>query len=398
MLKLYFKIIIILIFFQLGSKAQINFQNYNGKIATNKPQLIVFFASWCGSCKKFEKNVLQDKEISAFINENYNAYSVDVDKDKSDISRKYDVSGLPTIVFVSEKGELLYKGVGYVDAEEFLKKGKFALKKGAGKLTDTDRLYECMESEMTKNCEELLKKYLENGSWEKDEISAVAVIDYALNGNKTALNHLLQNKDDYSNVISNDLMDRAMLMLAQEEMKQLLVNAFEKKSEPDWKKIEQILKKYVRPDNYITEFSGIRGAYFYELGNWSKFLNSKNEYIKSIANKKTNEDKGIFIFNESISLIEDIDNYEKKFSTAEEKQNAELIYSLLTEAEGLMSNPSADLYYELSNAAETLGLKEEDYFYSIYAKIKNGLNAKDAKKSVIKEIKEEEEEEEKEED
>jgi thioredoxin-related protein len=267
--------------FNVKLSAQINFKNYNGKLATDKVQLIVFSAVWCGSCKEMKKNVFQDKEVSAIVNENFNAYMVDVDKDRSGISSKYNVSGLPAFVFVSEKGELLYKGVGYTEVDEFLKKSQFSLKKASGKLTDSDRLYECMESEITKSCEELLNNYLLNNSWKISEENAIAVIDYALNGNKTAMNHMMQNKAEYAKVISKDLMDRAMLMFAQEEMREMMVKAFEKKSEPDWKKVEQILAKYKGADNYIADLHGTKSVYFYELGSWTKYINASNEYIQA---------------------------------------------------------------------------------------------------------------------
>lgn len=175
---------------------------------------------------------------------------------------------------MSEKGELLYKGVGYTEVDEFLKKSQFSLKKASSKLTDRDLLYECMETESNKNCEELLKKYLQNNSWKRNEENAIAVIDYALNGNKTALEHLMQYKAEYYKVISIELMDRAMLLFAQEEMQEMLVKAFEKKSEPDWKKVEQIIIKYKGADNYFADLNGIKAVYFYELGNWSKFLSA----------------------------------------------------------------------------------------------------------------------------
>jgi thioredoxin-related protein len=370
--------------------AQINFQNYSGKLATDKVQLVVFCAGWCGNCKEMKKTVFQDKELSAFVNENFNAYMVDVDKDRSGISSKYNVSGLPAFVFVSEKGELLYKGVGYTETDEFLKKSQYSLKKASGKLTDRDRLYECMESEITKSCEELLKNYLQNNSWKSSEENAIAVIDYALNGNKTAINHLMQNKAEYSKVISKVLMERALLMLAEEEMHEMLVKAFEKKAEPDWKKVEQILIKYKGADNYITDLHGTKAAYYFELGNWTKFLSAKNDFIQSELNNKSGEEKGNELYQETKTLLEEIDNYEKKLTAVEEKQAAELVHKLLLDAEKLLSNPEAELYYELYNSAETLGLKEEDYFYRVYEKIKNGQKAADAKKASQAEIEAEE--------
>ena len=389
--RILFSALVIFCAFSLNLSAQINFQNYNGKLATDKVQLIVFSAGWCGNCKEMKKTVFQDKELSAFVNQNFNAYMVDVDKDRSGISSKYDISGLPSFVFVSEKGELLYKGVGYTETDEFLKKSQFSLKKASGQLTDRDRLYECMESEITKSCEELLKNYLQNNSWKSSEENAIAVFDYALNGNKTAMNHLMQNKAEYAKVISKDLMESALLMLAEEEMHEMLVKSFEKKADPDWKKVEQILIKYKGADNYLADLHWTIASYYFELGNWTKFLSAINDFIQSEINNTSGEERGTKLYKETRKLLEGIDNYEKKLTTTEEKQAAELVHKLLLEAEKLLKNPDAELYYQLYIATETLGLKEEDYYYRVYEKISNGLSAADAKKAARTEIEEEEE-------
>lgn len=366
--------------------AQINFETYKGKLATDKVQLIVFTAGWCGSCKEMKKNVFQDKDLSVFVNDNFNAYLVDVDKDRTGITGKYNVSGLPTFIFVSESGELLYKGVGYRDVDEFLKKSQFSLKKAAGKLTDRDRIYECMEKEPSNSCEELLKNYLQNNDWKSSEENAIAVIDYALNDNKMALNHLMQNKAEYSKVVSLELVNTAMLMFAQQEMKEMMVKAFEKKSEPDWKKVEQILAKYKGAGNYIADLYGIKSTYFYELGSWSKYINASNEYIQAKVKNYSGEEKGGNLYKETKILIEDIDNYEKKLTATEEKQAADLIYKLLSEAEKLLPNPDANLYFELHYAAGTLDLNEEDFYFKVYEKINNGQNANEAKKEAKAEV------------
>jgi thioredoxin 1 len=389
-----FAAMVIFCAFSLNLSAQINFQNYSGKLATDKVQLIVFCAGWCGNCKEMKKTVFQDKELSAFVNENFNAYMVDVDKDRSGISSKYNVSGLPAFVFVSEKGDLLYKGVGFTETDEFLKKSQFSLKKASGQLTDRDRLYECMESEITKSCEELLKNYLQNNSWKSSEENAIAVFDYALNGNKTAMNHLMQNKAEYAKVISKDLMESALLMLAEEEMHEMLVKSFEKKADPDWKKVEQILIKYKGADNYLADLHWTIASYYFELGNWNKFLSAINDFIQSEIINTSGEERGNKLYKETGKLLEGIDNYEKKLTTTEEKQAAELVHKLLLEAEKLLKNPDAELYYQLYIAAETIGLKEEDYFYRVYEKVKNGQTAAEAKKAAKTEIEEAEDEEE----
>jgi thioredoxin-related protein len=392
MLNLSSKVILILFLTQLGLNAQINFQTYNGKISAGKPHLILFTAGWCGACKEMKKTTLQHKELGNYVNEQFNAYVVDVDKDKSSISSKYEVSGLPTFVFVSEKGELLYKGVGFVDTEEFLKKSQFAIKKAEGKLTDIDRLHECMESGPSTSCDELLKKYLSSNSWSKSEDAAMVVLDLAYNSNKTALNHVLENRDGYAKVISKEMFISAMELIAFEETKPMLIKCMEKKSEPDWKKVEQTLKKYLSNDYSILNLNEIKSLYYFELPNWSKFISITEESVNFEAQNKNGEEKGKFLYDKAIEIIEVMDNFEQKFTDNEETLNAKLLYKLLLEAEKLMQNPDMNLYKELSYAAETLQLKEEDFYYRVYKKMVAGESASEAKKTVLQEIEEEKDE------
>lgn len=83
---LIFSAFVIICTLQINLSAQINFKTYSGKLATDKVQLVVFSAGWCGSCKEMKKNVFQDEAVSVFVNQNFNAYMVDVDKDRSGIS------------------------------------------------------------------------------------------------------------------------------------------------------------------------------------------------------------------------------------------------------------------------------------------------------------------------
>jgi hypothetical protein len=248
-----------------------------------------------------------------------------------------------------------------------------------------------MESEGPTNCEELLKKFLSSNSWSKSEDAAITVIDLAYNSNKTALNHVLENRDEYAKVISKEKFITAMELIAFEETKPMLIKSMEKKSEPDWKKVEQTLKKYLSNDYSILNLNEIKSLYYLELPNWSKFISIAEESVNFEAQNKKGEEKGKFLYDKAIEILEVIDNFEQKFTANEETLNAKLLYKLLLEAEKLLQNPDMNLYQELSYAAETLQLKEEDFYYRVYKKMEDGESASEAKKTALEEIKEEEE-------
>jgi hypothetical protein len=205
------------------------------------------------------------------------------------------------------------------------------------------------------------------------------------------MNHVLNNRAEYSKILSKETFNKALSLFAFEELKPMLVKSMEKKSEPDWKKVEQTLKKFLDKEYSTLDLNEIKSLYYYELPNWSKFISIMEETVVLEAQNKNGEEKGKFLYDKTIEIIEAIDNFEKNFTANEETLNAKIVYKLLTEAEKLLVNPNSNLYYKLSNAAETLGYKEEDYFYKVYSNMEKGEKITEAKKSALAEIEAEKE-------
>lgn len=70
--------------------------------ATGKPVMVDFYAVWCGACKHLDENIYT---ASPVIAESGNFINVKVDADKrTDLQEKFQVSGLPTIVWFNSLG------------------------------------------------------------------------------------------------------------------------------------------------------------------------------------------------------------------------------------------------------------------------------------------------------
>jgi thiol:disulfide interchange protein len=77
---------------------------------SQKPIMIDFFATWCGPCKMLDEKIYPD---AAVVEEAQNFVCVKVDVDKhTDIARKYNVSGLPSLVFLDASGTEIHRQAG----------------------------------------------------------------------------------------------------------------------------------------------------------------------------------------------------------------------------------------------------------------------------------------------
>ncbi|WP_417849680.1 thioredoxin family protein [Thalassoglobus sp.] len=92
------------------------------KVATaqNKPMLLVFGADWCHYCKKLERETLNSKELSAYVNQSFVPVHIDVDKDKK-VAQILKVSGLPCTIVLSPNADLLGRIDGFHTASPFHK-------------------------------------------------------------------------------------------------------------------------------------------------------------------------------------------------------------------------------------------------------------------------------------
>ncbi len=97
---------------------------------SGKKVLIYAEAEWCGYCKKMNKEVFTQESVQDSLSKYFHPVRVDIESDKKLIfndeefteqmlSRKFRVSGTPTMIFIDPDGQTLGTQPGFLKAEVF---------------------------------------------------------------------------------------------------------------------------------------------------------------------------------------------------------------------------------------------------------------------------------------
>jgi thioredoxin 1 len=92
------------------------------------------YATWCGPCKKMQKEVFPDATVANFFNKNFINITIDVEKGQGvEFAQKYGVEVLPTLYITDENGNPVTYAKGYMNATDLMKFGQFGVQKASKK-------------------------------------------------------------------------------------------------------------------------------------------------------------------------------------------------------------------------------------------------------------------------
>ncbi|MBI4548602.1 MAG: DUF255 domain-containing protein [Ignavibacteriae bacterium] len=98
---------------------------------SDKKLLLDFYTTWCGWCKRLDKDVYGNEEVAKYLNQEYVLVKINAEasnkvkyKDSTyteiAFASSFGVTGYPTIVFLDAQGEPITSLGGYVPADRFL--------------------------------------------------------------------------------------------------------------------------------------------------------------------------------------------------------------------------------------------------------------------------------------
>lgn len=99
----------------------------------NKYIFLDCLTTWCGPCKKMDKEVYINDTVGSFFNDKFISVKVQMDKTKTDnehvqrwyndataINKKYRIEGYPSYIFFSPEGAIVHKAMGYKPVKELI--------------------------------------------------------------------------------------------------------------------------------------------------------------------------------------------------------------------------------------------------------------------------------------
>jgi thioredoxin 1 len=101
---------------------EIKDSNYEELLATGKPLVIDFWATWCGPCKKIAPDV---EALAEAYQDQVIIGKCDAD-DNDDLTGKFGIRNIPTVLFI-KNGEVMDKSVGAVTKAQLEEKVKALL-------------------------------------------------------------------------------------------------------------------------------------------------------------------------------------------------------------------------------------------------------------------------------
>ena len=124
----------------------------DARVATRngKHLMIMFVKEGCAPCIRMKKTVLSDPAVQSYFRQNFVSYQVNIFGDlpvidldgerrtEKQYAKRQGIWGTPVFYFLGEDGRLVYKRIGFIGKQDFMKIGKYVSAHGYEALETVD--------------------------------------------------------------------------------------------------------------------------------------------------------------------------------------------------------------------------------------------------------------------
>jgi thioredoxin-related protein len=284
--------------------------------ADHKYIFVDCYATWCGPCKKMDKEVFQNEAVAIEMSENFIAVKIQLDSTKEDnedtrrlsssarfLEKEFKVRAIPTYLFFTPDAKIVHRAMGYIAVADFVQLLKDATRPDKQLYT---RFNDCMSGkleyirmpqvismlkEQDQDSLALLvgNKYLHEYIYKLSDAKLISEENLKfLSGNAAVLTShdrifwlCLNRPKEVDAAINLPGFAKGLVsrVINREIIGPQLAIAERKGSKPDWKYIrDTILKRYHK--DFVDLVSVVKVKYYNQKKDWNKYLLSLQELWK----------------------------------------------------------------------------------------------------------------------
>ena len=254
--------------------------------AEDKLIFVDAYTTWCGPCKKMDRDVFPQMEVGSFYNAMFINVKMDMEKGQGiKLARDYNVNAFPTFLFIDGEGKIMHRTAGFHDVNQFIALGNEAVNP-AGRLSSFEKQYQDGDRDP-----DFLKKYtkirydIADGShdeialeylktqkdWATEENQAFLFANI-VNANSELFDYLLDNKKSFA-----DMYGQNAVMAKIQEV--IYASIEDTKDDSSLAQIERLFKK-AYPAKAAQMTSRFSMTYYRQAGDREKYMDAATAFYK----------------------------------------------------------------------------------------------------------------------
>jgi len=316
-------------------------------------------ADWCTWCKKMDDQVFSQEDVGDFYNKNFINAKLDTETRTGErYSEEYMVESLPTILFLDDEGEVVYRYEGAVlDEDEFISHGQAALdiqkyNVDGTKVSDGQSLFHYvyfLAVSGEEAYEDEFERFLETDyAWDTEDGLAMTLA-LASVGDSLAKEVFMERMDDFEDALGYEVVLDVLVDIAASEAETTMYVGALLEEDPD-QTLDDVIDVYMQylDDTELARQEGIEAlmTFYNDVEMYDEFCVMMGLYVEELLDPLPNgSDKAELYADAAIIICDRTDNEDHLKMALEWAQKSE------------KESPNYTTYDALSCIYESLGKK-----------------------------------------